>query len=74
MHAGAKKKYMQIGWDYETVSMPGLYIAGTAAHSLDWRKSAGGFIHGFRYTGEIGLILGFYASILWVKCEFAFFC
>lgn len=27
-------------------------IAGTATHSLDYRKSAGAFIHGFRYTGK----------------------
>lgn len=31
-----------------------MYVAGTAGHSVDWRKSAGGFIHGFRYTGKIG--------------------
>lgn len=26
--------------------------AGVASHSVDWRKSAGGFIHGYRYTGN----------------------
>lgn len=26
-------------------------LAGTNTHSIDFRKSAGGFIHGFRYTG-----------------------
>jgi len=26
-------------------------IAGVMTHSLDYRKSAGAFIHGFRYTG-----------------------
>ena len=26
--------------------------AGVVTHSLDYRKSAGGFIHGFRYTGR----------------------
>jgi hypothetical protein len=26
-------------------------VAGVVSHSLDWRKSAGGFIHGYRYTG-----------------------
>ena len=25
-------------------------VAGTATHSIDYRRSAGGFIHGFRYT------------------------
>lgn len=33
-----------------------LYIAGTAAHSLDFRRSAGGFIHGFRYTSKYVLV------------------
>eukprot|EP00933_Yihiella_yeosuensis_P042329 TRINITY_DN36889_c0_g1_i1.p1 TRINITY_DN36889_c0_g1~~TRINITY_DN36889_c0_g1_i1.p1 ORF type:complete len:733 (+),score=145.39 TRINITY_DN36889_c0_g1_i1:79-2277(+) len=30
----------------------GLYAAGTISHGLDFRKSAGGFIHGFRYTAR----------------------
>ena len=25
---------------------------GIATHSLDYKRSAGGFIHGYRYTGE----------------------
>ena len=29
----------------------GSSVAGTNTHSIDFRKSAGGFIHGFRYTG-----------------------
>ena len=32
--------------------VPGLYAAGTITHNLDFRKSAGGFIHGFRYTSR----------------------
>ena len=28
-----------------------MFVAGTASHSLDYKQSAGGFIHGFRYTG-----------------------
>ena len=28
------------------------FAAGTNTHSVDLRKSAGGFIHGFRYTGN----------------------
>ena len=31
--------------------------AGTNTHSVDFRKSAGGFIHGFRYTGKFDLNL-----------------
>lgn len=37
--------------NYESVENPHMYFAGTNTHSLDFRKSAGGFIHGFRYTG-----------------------
>lgn len=27
-------------------------IAGVISHGVDYKKSAGGFIHGFRYTGK----------------------
>lgn len=37
---------------YEGHDIPGLFVLGTAAHSRDYRSSAGGFVHGFRYTGE----------------------
>ncbi len=30
----------------------GMFFAGTNTHSLDFRKSAGGFIHGYRYTSQ----------------------
>lgn len=30
----------------------GIYYAGALAHSLDFRLSAGGFIHGFRYSAR----------------------
>ncbi|XP_074553040.1 FAD-dependent oxidoreductase domain-containing protein 2 [Halichoeres trimaculatus] len=35
---------------YEGMNTPGLFVLGTAAHSRDYRSSAGGFVHGFRYT------------------------
>lgn len=35
---------------YEGKNTPGLFVLGTAAHSRDYRASAGGFVHGFRYT------------------------
>jgi len=47
-----KSKYPKIYHSYESVDYSGLYYAGGVTHSLDWRKSAGGFIHGFRYTGK----------------------
>ena len=37
---------------YESVNVPGLFFAGTKAHYRDYRKSSGGFIHGFRYTAR----------------------
>uniref|UniRef100_A0ABM0MVH5 FAD-dependent oxidoreductase domain-containing protein 2-like n=1 Tax=Saccoglossus kowalevskii TaxID=10224 RepID=A0ABM0MVH5_SACKO len=47
-----QKKYPLINDNYEAVNIPGLFFAGTNTHSLDFRKSAGGFIHGFRYTAR----------------------
>ena len=49
-----KSKYPGIKHNYESQTVPGLYFAGTVTHSLDYRKSAGGFIHGFRYSGKLG--------------------
>ncbi|XP_064604123.1 FAD-dependent oxidoreductase domain-containing protein 2-like [Liolophura sinensis] len=50
MGVGRKKKYPMIKYNYESSTIPNLFFAGTNTHSLDFRKSAGGFIHGFRYT------------------------
>lgn len=47
---GNKNKYPQIKPSYESRGARGLFVLGTASHSIDFRKSAGGFIHGFRYT------------------------
>jgi thioredoxin reductase len=44
------KKYPDINDDFQSTQFPGMYFAGTMIHSLDFRKAAGGFIHGFRYT------------------------
>ncbi|XP_071105479.1 FAD-dependent oxidoreductase domain-containing protein 2-like [Haliotis cracherodii] len=49
---GRSKKYPLIKHNYESVEVPGMFFAGTNTHSLDHRKSAGGFIHGFRYTAR----------------------
>lgn len=38
---------------YEGINTPHLFVLGTAGHSRDYRSSAGSFIHGFRYTGDI---------------------
>ncbi|XP_028601491.2 FAD-dependent oxidoreductase domain-containing protein 2 isoform X2 [Podarcis muralis] len=50
---GSKKKYPLIKPSYEAKATRGLFVLGTASHSVDFRKSAGGFIHGFRYTARV---------------------
>ncbi|MEU4238364.1 FAD-dependent oxidoreductase [Actinoplanes sp. NPDC026619] len=35
---------------WESVSVPGLYFAGTITQQRDFKKSTSGFIHGFRYA------------------------
>uniref|UniRef100_A0A8C5XZ76 FAD-dependent oxidoreductase domain-containing protein 2 n=1 Tax=Microcebus murinus TaxID=30608 RepID=A0A8C5XZ76_MICMU len=45
-------KYPLIRASYESKGTRGLFILGTASHSVDYRRSAGGFIHGFRYTAR----------------------
>lgn len=45
VHGG---KFPALTHEYESVSTPGIYFAGAAAHGKDYRRSAGGFIHGFR--------------------------
>lgn len=46
------KKYPAITPSYQSSTVPHLYFSGTNTHSVDFRKSAGGFIHGFRYTAR----------------------
>jgi thioredoxin reductase len=42
-------KYPETTAEYESKNVPNLFFAGTLMHGLDFRKAAGGFIHGFRY-------------------------
>ncbi|XP_028406643.1 FAD-dependent oxidoreductase domain-containing protein 2-like [Dendronephthya gigantea] len=49
---GKKSKYPLITPDYQSDNVPRLWFGGATAHSLDWKKSAGGFIHGYRYTAR----------------------
>ncbi|XP_045212137.1 FAD-dependent oxidoreductase domain-containing protein 2-like isoform X2 [Mercenaria mercenaria] len=64
---GRAKKYPSIKHNYESVDHKGMFVAGTASHSLDFRKSAGGFIHGFRYTAQalFRLLEWRYHSVPW---------
>jgi thioredoxin reductase len=45
-------KYPQQSRTYQSRNVKGLYFAGALAHELDFKRSAGGFIHGFRYTAR----------------------
>jgi hypothetical protein len=48
-------KYPDISSKYESTNNKNLFFIGSLMHSRDYRKSSGGFIHGFRY-----LISNFY--------------
>ncbi|CAE8649634.1 unnamed protein product [Polarella glacialis] len=45
-------KYPKMESGYQAMGVPGLYFAGSLGHGRDYRRSAGGFIHGFRYTAR----------------------
>ena len=53
-----KLRYPKISPAWEIQGVPGLYAAGTLTHSLDFRKSAGGFIHGFRHSLSLSIPRG----------------
>ncbi|CAD5126215.1 DgyrCDS14384 [Dimorphilus gyrociliatus] len=44
------QKFPKINDMYEAVDNSNIYFTGVLTHSLDFKKSAGGFIHGYRYT------------------------
>ncbi|TCS92390.1 NAD(P)-binding domain-containing protein [Hazenella coriacea] len=46
-------KYPSIKGNFESTEVEGLYFAGTQTHSLDYRKTFSGFIHGFRYNSKL---------------------
>jgi hypothetical protein len=46
MQPAAKYAYMTS--EYESVNVPGMFFAGQLGHGKDHKRSAGGFIHGFR--------------------------
>ncbi|XP_028311711.1 FAD-dependent oxidoreductase domain-containing protein 2 [Gouania willdenowi] len=52
---------------YEGKDTAALFVLGTAAHSRDYRSSAGGFVHGFRYLVQaVHRVLEYrYHSNLW---------
>lgn len=48
-----KDKYPALTAEFESVSNPNMYFAGTLTHSLDYKKATSGFIHGFRYNSRV---------------------
>ncbi len=49
---GVKGKYPALTAEFESVNRPNMFFAGTLTHSLDFRKTTSGFIHGFRYNAH----------------------
>eukprot|EP00750_Incisomonas_marina_P009172 INCI15833.1.p1 GENE.INCI15833.1~~INCI15833.1.p1 ORF type:complete len:840 (-),score=112.43 INCI15833.1:106-2625(-) len=48
----ANRKFPRQTAIHESINVPGMYFAGSLAHARDWKKGAGGFVHGFRYTAK----------------------
>jgi len=48
----SQKKYPLTNHKYESINVPGMFFGGTLAHGKEWKRAAGGFIHGFRYTAR----------------------
>jgi hypothetical protein len=52
-------KYPQIKNNFESTSHNNLFFIGALMHSIDYKKSSGGFIHGFRYLINIFVKLNY---------------
>jgi hypothetical protein len=50
---GKLSKYPKTNSMFESTNVPNLYFAGALSHGRDYRKAAGGFIHGFRYNARV---------------------
>lgn len=50
-----EEKYPRVEFNYMAQSKTNMYMLGAVSHQVDFRKSSGGFIHGFRYTGKNGV-------------------
>ena len=48
----AGRKYPRQSSEHESLNVPGMFFAGSLSHGRDWKKGAGGFVHGFRYTAK----------------------
>lgn len=66
------RKYAVMTPQYESVNVPGMFFAGQLAHGKDYRRSAGGFIHGFRYTARalFHVLQARYHSVPWPSTHY----
>lgn len=53
----SQRKYPQMTPEYESTNVPGMYFCGTLAHGKDWKRAAGGFIHGFRCETTLSVLM-----------------
>ncbi len=58
----AHNKFPEINNNYESSTNNHLYFIGSLMHSLDFKKSSGGFIHGFRYLIKLFVQMNFNMS------------
>lgn len=52
-------KFPKINQNYESTNNTNLYFIGSLMHSLDYKVSSGGFIHGFRYLIKLFMNLNY---------------
>lgn len=55
-------KFPKINYNYESSNNKNLFFIGSLMQSLDYKKSSGGFIHGFRYLIKLFMQLNNYTS------------
>ena len=67
-------KYPVLSHDYESSNVAGLFFAGALAHGKDYKRSAGGFIHGLRYTARclFRILEARYEAEPWPTQEYVF--
>lgn len=61
------RKYPAITGKYESVNNRNLFFIGSLMHSRDYKKSSGGFIHGFRYLIEYFFHLNYDGKLMITK-------
>ena len=56
-------KYPKLNFTYESIDNKKLYFIGSLMHEYDYKKSSGGFIHGFRYLIEFFYMVNYIKEI-----------